>query len=156
MNERTKREAGMDIETFDRCVSAYGADPERWPEDRRDSMEALLRESAQAQELVAREAALDALLEEVPAIEPSELMRARVIAAAKAARASRTERLNRWVEGAWTLRRAWGPLGALAAAAMLGLVVGTLAPQPTETASVDDAEAIELALDELVGIGDTP
>jgi len=159
MNDTNNRKPGMDLQELDRLVSSYGANEQRWPAEARDEMRALLARSTEARAIVEREADLDGLIESVAAPAPSDMLRARVLKGAKESRTSRTERLDHWAAGLWPPGRAWGPIAALAAAAMLGIVVGTLAPAAeTEADNVShyDSDSIEATLDQLSAMGETP
>lgn len=159
MNDTNNRKPTMDLEEFDRLVSSYGANAERWPQDLRDEMRAVLARSVEARAIVEREVGLDGLIEAAAAPAPSELLRARILKSAKENRASRTERLDHWAAGLWPPGRTWGPLAALAAAAVLGIVVGTLAPSAdteADNTSHYDTDTIEATLDQLSAMGDTP
>jgi len=73
----------MDVERLRRLLDAYGADPERWPMPDRAGATALLARSAEAR--AARDAAarLDRVLALAPAVEPSDGLADRVLAAAR-------------------------------------------------------------------------
>lgn len=155
MNDTNNRNATMDLQEFERLVSSYGANVERWPEDVRDAMREFLTQSSQAQAIVDREAGLDDLIMSAAAPEVSDMLRARVLKSARENRSSRTDRLDHWAAGLWPPGRSWGPLAALAAAAILGIVAGTLAPA-AEAEAEYDSESIEATLDQLSAMGEAP
>jgi hypothetical protein len=133
----TEREA---LARFEALLDAYGAEPRRWPEDRRAAAEALLARSAEAQALHAAAARLDALLDGAavgPA--PAHLV-GRVIAAAPQPKA-RGGRFAGWLK----------PAAGLAFAAVLGLALGgVVSPFGAGNAEYADADSVTLA------IGDVP
>src|ERR1700757_3952229 len=72
----------MDLKRFAAIVESYGAWPAHWPEAGRTAAEALLRESPEAQALVAAARPVDRLLDAVPALLPTAGLRAAVLASA--------------------------------------------------------------------------
>jgi len=127
----------MDRERFEAILSAYGADPHRWPQSERDA--ALAFAAANTVEL-SEERALDSLLDEVRAdASASDMLNARILRDAKRALGS----------GA-APRRAVSPYAALAASLVFGVLfgfgIGVNAPPGEEidallTASLDAPEA---------------
>lgn len=81
--------AGMSLQRFAQILDAYGARPERWPENEREEARALLQRSpgARAEHEAARR--LDAALDTAPLLTPSSELEARVLAAAPIAAATR-------------------------------------------------------------------
>ena len=133
----TEREA---LARFEALLDAYGAEPRRWPADRRAAAEALLARSAEAQALHAAAARLDSLID-TAAVEsaPAHLV-GRVIAAAPQPRAR-----GGWF-GGWLK-----PAGGLAIAAVLGLALGGfVSPFDAGSGELADADSVALA------IGDVP
>ena len=106
----------MDETRFEAIVSAYGADPKKWPADERAAAEAF---AAAHPELLREARGIDALLNiDARALAPSDLLQARIL---------RARRMHAPVT--------WRPAAALAACALLGLAVGyggvmTAAPHP--------------------------
>ncbi len=98
----------MDAQRFEAILTAYGADPSRWPQDERAEALAFERAEPEAAKIL-REAAgrLDALLDTVRAPEPSESLAARILEAGLA----ETRFAPRWLQLA----------AALALSAGLGL-----------------------------------
>ncbi len=125
---------------FEALLDAYGAEPRRWPADRRAAAEALLQRSPEAQAMQATARRLDALID-TAAVEtvPAHLV-GRVIAAAPKPRA----------RGGWfgTLLK---PAAGIAFAALLGLAMGTFV-SPFDTGSGDTADADTISF----AIGDVP
>jgi hypothetical protein len=74
---------------LEQLLDAYGAAAERWPADERRAAERLLARSAAARARWQEAAALDRLLDAVPAATPSATLTARVLAAAPRRRAPR-------------------------------------------------------------------
>ncbi len=111
----------MTLERLRAVIEAYGTSAARWPATEREAVTALLAESAAARALVREAAALDELLDAVPAIAPTPAMRAAILAAAPRA----TPRVgNSWRAligelGGWRLAGA-----VLAASLVLGIVSG--------------------------------
>jgi anti-sigma-K factor RskA len=118
----------MDLKRFTAIVESYGAWPAHWPEAERTAAEALLRESPEAQALVAAARPVDRLLDAVPALLPTAGLRAAVLASAtRPPRVSFGTRLaDAWRElagelGGWRLAG-----GVLAASLVLGVLTGGL------------------------------
>ena len=115
----------MGLERFERLVEAYGADPRRWPEAERAAAEAFLAGNAEARARMAAAAELDRLLALAPAIEPSDLLRQRVL---RAAPTRSTIGPFGWLSGA-----GW------AAAAAAGVLVGvSLGQQMNQSRAADE------------------
>ncbi len=134
----TEREA---LAQFEALLDAYGAEPRRWPAERRAEAEALLARSAEARALHEGAARLDALID-TAAVEPAPAhLIGRVIAAAPRPQARR----NGWFAG-WLK-----PAAGLAFAAVLGLALGGIvSPFDTGSGELADADSVTLA------IGDVP
>jgi anti-sigma factor RsiW len=119
----------MTCERLAHLLDAYGSDPRRWPDADRAEMEAMIVELPEAQRLHAKAQALDNLLDGFIADPPREDFRSRILATARSSPQSRrgsvvTDRL---------LRDWWPRAAALAAAALLGIVIGAeILPTPTE------------------------
>lgn len=134
----TEREA---LARFEALLDAYGAEPRRWPADRRAAAEALLARSAEARAMQASAARLDALLD-TAAIEPAPAhLVGRVIAAAPQPKVARGGWFAGWLK----------PATGLAFAAVLGLALGGfVSPFDAGSAELADADSVTLA------IGDVP
>lgn len=73
----------MNLDRFATLVEAYGTDPRRWPAAERAAAQALLAASTEARHLLQQAEALDLALSSPPAaIEPSDALRARIMAQA--------------------------------------------------------------------------
>lgn len=139
----------MPLDRFRALLDAYGAVPERWPEEERAAATALLADSGDARTLRREAAPFDDALDLVEAPAPSpdlarrveELVYERPATAAQrfVTKPSLTRRLGAW-------RVAWRP-AFLAASGALGLAVGIAAAQPPQTTSTafDTVELSALA-----------
>src|SRR5260221_3806375 len=78
--------APMTLARLRALLDAYGARVERWPDDERESALALLAASVDAQAECAAAARIDALLDTIPAPQPSDDLIRRALAGAPAAR----------------------------------------------------------------------
>ena len=136
----TEREA---LARFEALLDAYGAEPRRWPADRRAAADALLARSAEARALQAAAARLDALID-TAAIEPAPAhLMGRVIAAAPRARAPRKGWFAGWLK----------PSAGLAFAAVLGLALGgVVSPFGAGNGELADADSVTLAIGDLTEI----
>ncbi|WP_119460427.1 hypothetical protein [Rhodospirillaceae bacterium SYSU D60014] len=136
----------MTLQRFEAITAAYGARPDRWPAAERDAANALLADSAAARTLLEGAAALDGLLDMVPAPAPAPTMRAAILAAApRAATLSLAGRLAeawRAFSGEFGGFRAAGPV--LAASLLLGVAAGSLLSDGAGGAS--DPDLLQLAL----------
>jgi hypothetical protein len=128
----------MSAERFAALAASCGADLARWPQSERDAARAQLRDSASARDLIARQAALDALLDALPAPAlPSAALRERILADAPREPA-------RISLGAW-FASVWGELGGsrragpvFAASLALGIALAPMAA-PIDPGWVDIA-----------------
>ena len=134
----TEREA---LARFEALLDAYGAEPRRWPADRRAAAAALLARSPEAQALRAAAARLDGLID-AARVEPAPAhLIGRVLAAAPKPAAPR----RGWVAGLLK------PAAGLAFAAVLGLGLGgVVSPFGAGNGELADADSVTLA------IGDVP
>jgi hypothetical protein len=110
-------------------LSAYGADPSRWPAAERDALRALLDATPGLAEDRHEEAALDRLISTLPAPAASPALAARILAAAEnhprlRGWATSARDAANWLAALWPFGPPWQPASAMAAAALLGLVVG--------------------------------
>jgi len=125
----------MTLERLRDILDAYGAEPAHWPEAERAAMQELIATSPGAQTALAQAAALDALLAHdrpvMPTLNPIKI----------AARAAATPRVPR---GSWAVRSMWPNVAGLAAAAIVGFVVGWtgLDQNFTSVASADQVDAV--------------
>ncbi len=111
-------------------VDSYGSRPSRWPEAERDQLEALLRAQPRAREIVERAAPLDAILDQAaPTLATAELIGKLLSAAPSASR-------RQWRAVVWPFGPIWQPLGGLAAAALLSVVLTLMIPLPEAEAEL--------------------
>ncbi|ADY66203.1 hypothetical protein D3C87_1100210 [compost metagenome] len=115
----------MDNKVFSDLVAAYGADPQRWPEDRRPEAMAYA-ETADGRRLIAQAAPLDFTLSAYRLRDPSAMLNAKIMAQAKA-QTTRRRWIVRYGLGA-------GMIGISLAGALTGAVaVINLTPPPALT-----------------------
>ena len=115
----------MELDRFRALMDAYGAVSERWPEEERSGAVALLAISGEATALRREAERLDAALDLVPEVAPSQALMARILSECEEPRpAARARWIDTLVEAIWPDGRIWQPLGAFATAAVLGLVLG--------------------------------
>jgi anti-sigma factor RsiW len=113
----------MDLARFETLVAAYGATPNRWPEEEREAAEAFARTDARAAALLAEADAVDALLFAHRVTEPTRTLRAMVIESAPKKRRL-AGRAKLW----------WSGLG-LALAGASGMLAGSAATAALEPIS---------------------
>jgi len=137
VDTETERDA---LARFEALLDAYGAEPRRWPAERRAWAEALLARSPEAAALRATAARLDGLLD-ATGVEPAPAyLVGRVLASAPRAAAPRAS----WSAGLFK------PAAGLAFAAVLGLALGSLvSPFAAANGEVADAESVNLAIGDL-------
>jgi len=118
----------MDATRLKRLIEAHGADPQRWPPDERAAALALLESSPEAQALVAEARRLDALLAAVPvgdtAPAATVALRRRIVALPTRRDGGQSVGGGHWMLGPWSFSRLWPSAAGLAAAGLIGLVVG--------------------------------
>jgi len=122
----------MTVEQLAVLLEIYGSDPRRWPQADRAAAEALILKSPEAQELHARAQALDNLLDTVTPLPADDSLRRRILTRIPDAslRSVRGGSPSDWFLGRW-----WPQAAALAAAAVLGVVIGgTVLPPPSDRA----------------------
>lgn len=78
----------MTPERFRQIVEAYGAVPQRWPIRERAAAETFVRKSAQARDMLAREADLDRLLNTYRIAPPTSALTGAIIASVPSSRRS--------------------------------------------------------------------
>jgi hypothetical protein len=128
----------MTMEEFRSLLDAWGADAARWPGDRRAGAEALLARSAEARDLLAREAAFDALLAGAPAAAPGDALMNSILAIPATARQEKRGRRGFAFGSLFPFTPAFPRFAGLAAAAMLGFYIGTTSLfQPAQSLAAD-------------------
>jgi hypothetical protein len=114
----------MMIWRFRRLIAAYGADPGRWPPGQWAHAEALLARSAKARTLLAEAQAIDTLLMADVKPPADEQLAAAIVARAMGLPQERAAAASRAFGVEWSLARLWPQAVGLAAAAVLGFVIG--------------------------------
>ena len=145
---------------FADLLDAYGAEPARWPAAERDAALTLLARDAAARRAQAQAASLDALLDRAPVAPQSAALQARVLAAAPTAADRQHSPVsppmaNRASPRSWLgaighlvarltpAPGSWQPAAAMAAALVLGLIVGYTVP-PTGSDGLVDSQNLDI------------
>jgi len=140
----SRKDAGdMTLDDFEALIGAYGADPGRWPEDERETAEAFLAQSEDAQAALAAEAALDGLLDEAPTAQVHSALVAEVLAAAPNAQGARQAEgheglLRRIARLIWPQTGIARPAALLTASLAMGFYMGMGASGATDTPYADE------------------
>jgi len=122
----------MDFARFETLVAAYGATPNRWPEEERAAAEAFARTDPRAAGLLSQADAIDALLFTHRVAEPSRTLRAMVLESAPKRRRIVTRVRLWWAGLALALAAAGGALAGSAAAAALDPVTTNVQLYPRD------------------------
>lgn len=134
-----KLETDMDLQQFERCLDRYGAELSRWPEPERAAGRRALESSAEARSLQAEAVRVARLLDEVETIEPTPLLLERLLEVPRrhprTHAAPETRRTFSW----WPFGGVFQPTLALAAAAALGILTGSLV---TEGGFVTEGDSV--------------
>jgi len=141
----------MMIWRFRRLIAAYGADPARWPPGQRARAEALLTRSTKARTLLAEAQAFDSLLMADAKPPADEQLAAAIIARATAAPQERAPAPTRAIGVDWSLSRLWPQAVGLAAAAVLGFVIGWTDLLPGRSGggdTIDLADILDAGIDD--------
>jgi hypothetical protein len=152
----------MTLQRFLRLVEAYGSQLSRFPEAERDAAEALVRVSEPARAALDAESELDGVLDTFTAPELSPTLARRLNEIPIRAPVTRRKR--------WPLQRLWAPALGWAAAAALGVALGSgvaesddtlsepsdSATQATTEQSPSDEALAELALGSFADFEETP
>jgi hypothetical protein len=125
----------MDHQRYLELLQSYGANFERWPTEERAAARRLWLASRDAQQARREAEALDQWLDQSPALEPSEELKARILEIPE-----RHHALHPlfWWPFATVLR----PTLAFAAAALLGIATGSVAYQTPQSNTDDSAVAM--------------
>jgi hypothetical protein len=136
----------MRLERLRELMDAYGGDPRRWPPAERAPAAELLAASAEARVLLAEAASLDQLLDGAPPMAPATLDAEKLIALATAAAQERP-----FVPLAGVMRPAgrglWLRAVSLAAATIIGFVVGWTQLADTSDATAASGSSLDYAGD---------
>jgi hypothetical protein len=140
----------MMIWRFRRLIAAYGADPARWPPGRRGRAEALLARSTAARDLLAEAQAFDSLLTTDVKPLADERLTAAIIARTIGVAQERAPAPARAIALDWSLSRLWPQAVGLAAAAVLGFVIGwaDLLPESFGGDTNDLADVLDAGIDD--------
>ncbi len=126
-----KLETDMDLQQFERCLDRYGAELSRWPEPERAAGFRALESFDGARRLQAEAIRVAQMLDEVSAIEPTPLLLEQLLEVPRrhprASAAPKTRRAFSW----WPFGGVFQPALALAAAAVLGVLTGSLVTEST-------------------------
>jgi hypothetical protein len=134
----------MKLDRYLQLLEAYGADLKRWPPEDRPGAERLFEASEQARRAHREARALDGLLDQVLSAEPSDILKARIHRIPELAHRPGVRTASS------SLRRIFAPMVGLAAAALLGIAVGSFAYEPpVGQQSVGTAEMTSEDWDEL-------
>lgn len=120
----------LSMDRYKALLAAYGARLELWPEAEREAARAFLASSAEARRLAADEAGLDALFTAIETAAPSPRL---------ARRLAELPVSNPQPQRLWPFRRVWLPAIAWAAAAAVGVVIGSLTPEPENGSGAEQA-----------------
>lgn len=125
----------MTPQRLKRILSAYGAEPRRWPEAERHAALDLLTHSDEARRIVSEARAIDRLLDAIPA--PEMALDPTSLAARLAERAQEPTAVRRSAPRMrWRMPFMLPNLVGLAAAALVGFYVGWSQPVTTEDPAV--------------------
>ena len=140
----------MMIWRFRRLIAAYGADPARWPPGRRAQAQGLLARSSAARALLAEAQAFDSLLMADAKAPADDRLAATIIARTTATPQERASALDRAIALDWSLARLWPQAVGLAAAAVLGFVIGwsDLLPEDFGGDTIDLADVLDAGIDD--------
>ncbi len=137
------KEHELSAERLAALAAAYGADPARWPEAERDAARRLGdRLGKDIQPDMAAAARLDRLLDAAPIPpQPTAALAGRILSEAPRPRGARL----RLVFGAM-----WRPVTGLAVAAMLGVLVGAVAPAPVVDTGTSNGTSADSEISSLI------
>jgi len=140
----------MMIWRFRRLIAAYGADPARWPPGQRARADALLARSTKARTLLAEARAFDSLLMADAKPPAGERLAAAIVARTIDAVQESPLTPARAIALDWSLVRLWPQAVGLAAAAVLGFVVGwtDLLPESFGGDTIDLADVLDAGIDD--------
>jgi hypothetical protein len=117
----------IELAEFTRLVEAYGADPKRWPGERRTDALALVQSDPAAAAILDDARSLDEILDTAPNQAPSLVLRTAVAAAALGGGRRRTGRSDQARSAGRPMPRRLAAAAAIAAACAAGAVTGVAA-----------------------------
>lgn len=130
----------MNLPRFETIVAAYGAAPDRWPEEERAAAMAFAAGDPVAARLLAEADGIDAMLFAHRVGAPSSLLRARIVDAAPRRRARMTRARLWWTSLACALAAGGGVLaGSAATAALVAPVAEVAIYDHDDVTKYDDA-----------------
>jgi len=130
------------LERLKTVLDAYGGAPARWPADERAGLLALIRREPAARAMLDEAGSLDALLAEAPGAPPPDAaLMARLMGAAQNTPAPVLRPLLDW---SWL----WPRMTGLAAAAVLGFVVGVIDLSPVSSDQQTDISGLVFGPDD--------
>lgn len=131
---------GMDGARFEALVAAYGAAPNRWPEEERAAAEQFARSDPRAARLLAEADAVDALLFAHRVAEPSATLRTMTLESAPRRRRRLPRRIRLWWSSlAFAFAAGAGALaGSAATAALAPTALNVQLYQHDETGNYED------------------
>ena len=142
----------MELERFRQLIEAYGAEPARWPAAEREAARRLAASDARAAAMLAEAAGLDRLLDQAaplaPPIVDAEALIARATAAAQAGAPGaglRHRPAGGGRAGSANDRGLWLRAASLAAAALIGFIVGATQLADTSDASAADSSSFDFS-----------
>lgn len=136
--------AEMTLDRFLDLLDRHGPVIDRWPVPDQDGADALLAGSAAARSAMADARAVATALNDLLVAAPSAALLGRILDAAP--------RPRRWIEELLS----WRPAVAFAAALMVGIWLGAMAPSPVQ-ANDDDWSTVAFAMaDDISGSGMAP
>lgn len=151
------REGEAPLARAEKVLRAFGAHPERWPDQDRAAVLGAAREALDVARVRHGEAALDRLLDRAPLHVPPAGLAARIQAAAMREPGARqhppSHPLSRWQALLAALidaagRSLWRPAYALGGAVMLGIVAGSVwTPAAVEQVAAADFLSVAFARD---------
>lgn len=136
--------AEMTLDRFLDLLDLHGPVIDRWPAADQDGAETLLAQSVPARSAMADARAVAMALNDLRVAPPSAALLGRILDTAPTPR--------RWIAELLS----WRPATALAAALVVGVWLGTMAPSPVQ-ANDDDWSTVGLAMaDDVSAYGETP
>jgi hypothetical protein len=133
----------MNLARFETLVAAYGATPNRWPDDERDAAAAFARTNSRATALLIEADGIDELLFAHRVAEPSRTLRA-MVAEGAPRRPPAVRRLRLWWAGlAFALAAGGGAVAGSAATAAFEPITGNVQLYQHDDLSSDDDQAPE-------------
>ncbi len=125
------------LRRLETVLAAFGADPNRWPMEERIELRDMVDTDPTAQQLIHDAAALDAMLDLAPPPLPSPELAADIL------HVEPGSSWRQWCAILWPFGGIWQPIGGLAAAAALSVVLALTVPLPEVVEYFDDDIELE-------------